>query len=101
MPDRGDAGCGPLEQLRPTCFLPSIGKLFAKPVIFPIGRAMWATILVWLGSPPPTKTIGIICVRCRTARAAIPVIAKITSGPMFTSSSASAAIRPGSVPAKR
>jgi hypothetical protein len=59
--DPGDARYGLLEQVQPNAA--SDVKMFADPVILPAGRAMLATILSSAGLPPPTKTIGMICMR--------------------------------------
>jgi hypothetical protein len=37
--------------------------VFANPVVLPAGRAMPPVSLLSDTSPPPTKTIGMVCVR--------------------------------------
>ena len=60
-----------------------------SPVTFPPGRARLFTRPISTGSPPPTKTMGIVFVAFAAARAALGPTAKMISTPERTSSAAS------------
>src|SRR5262249_15600808 len=58
------------------------------PVALPSGRAMFFNRPTATGSATLMKTIGMVCVRCNTARATGWELAAMTSGPRPTNSSA-------------
>ena len=65
------------------------------PVRLPPGRARLSTTRVATGSPTRVKTIGMLCVAVFAASVAGSLLVKIKSTPAFASSSAAAAVAPG------